>query len=260
MMRLTVLGGSAAGVGTGQGCSGYLVQSEACNLVLDLGPGTLQELRKHADYRTLDGIVVSHLHVDHILDLIALRFTLAYNPQRPPRPVPLWLPPGGRDFFERAAALFATSPSEVSTYFSDVFDLAEYDPDAELRVGDLTLQFAPTRHAIPCWAVRVQGGDASGDLFYTADTGPDADLDDIARGAAVIIAEAALPPGTPDNRARGLHLTPRHAAELADRAGANHLVLSHIFEELGPETFIEDARGHFTGRLTLAIPGLTCTW
>lgn len=259
-MRLTVLGGSAAGVGTGQGCSGYLVQSEAANIVLDLGPGTLQELRKHADYRTLDGIVVSHLHVDHILDLIALRFTLAYNPQRPQRPVPLWLPPGGLAFFERAAELFATSRKEIPDYFQAVFDVAEYDPDADLRVADLTLTFAPTRHPVPCWAVRVHAEGDGGDLFYTGDTGPDADLDGIARGAAVIIAEAALPPGTLDERARGLHLTPRHAAELADRAGASHLVLTHIFEELGPESFVEEARGYFTGRLTVAIPGLSFAW
>lgn len=93
MTRLTILGGSAAGVGTGQGCTGYLVQSDSTSIVLDLGPNTLLELRKHTDFRRLDGIVISHLHMDHVLDLFAMRFALAYNPERPPRPIPLWLPP-----------------------------------------------------------------------------------------------------------------------------------------------------------------------
>ena len=259
MTRLTVLGGSAAGVGTGQGCSGYLVQSDAANVVLDLGPGTLLELRKHADFRTIDGIVISHLHLDHILDLFALRFALAYNPRHAPRPVPLWLPPGGLPFLDRAAALFATE-GDGDDYFSSVFDIAEYDPKRELRVADLTLAFARTVHPVPCWAIRVHPDADDGDIFYTADTGSDADLDALAAGATVIVAEATFPVDTPQEAVRKVHLTPRLAAELADRAGARHLVLTHIWEELGPDSFVEEARTIFTGRLTVAIPGLSFAW
>src|SRR5688572_27843045 len=119
-MRLTILGGSAAGPNTGQGCSGLLVETATSRLVIDLGPGTLPELRRHADFRTLTGIVVSHLHLDHVLDLLALRFALAYNPVPPPGPIPLWLPPGGRDFFRRVAEAFADSDA-APAFFSDVF-------------------------------------------------------------------------------------------------------------------------------------------
>ncbi len=113
-MRLTVLGGSAAGPNVGQGCSGYLLDVGSTRLVLDLGPGTLPELRRFADFRTLAGLVVSHLHVDHVLDLVALRFALAYNPVRPPGRLPLWLPPGGQDFLGGVAAALA-EPSSPST-------------------------------------------------------------------------------------------------------------------------------------------------
>jgi ribonuclease BN (tRNA processing enzyme) len=258
MTRLTVLGGSAAGVGTGQGCAGYLIQSDTANVVLDLGPDTLLELRKHTDFRRLDGIVISHLHVDHILDLFALRFALAYNPQRPPKPVPLWMPPGGLAFLDRAAALFATDDQDG--YFSSVFDLAEYDPDAGLTIADLTLSFARTVHHIPCWAIRVHPAADDGDVFYTADTGTDSDLDQIAAGAAVIISESTYPTGTPVEETSKIHLTPRHAGELAARAGARHLVLTHMWEEYDPQAFLSEARKYFTGRLTIAIPGLSFSW
>lgn len=259
MKQLTVLGGSAAGVGTGQGCSGYLVQTESTNLVLDLGPGTLLELRKHTDFRRLDAIVISHLHLDHVLDLFALRFALAYNPVRPPRPVPLYLPPGGLGFMQKAAALWA-DPAEEGNYFTDVFDMAEYDPGEELTVGDFTLRFAPTAHIIPCWAMRVQSRDDSEDLFYGADSGIDGDLDDLARGAAVVIAEAAMPPDSDPEQIRALHYTPEQAAKLAERAGARNLVLTHIWEELDPMKQAAAAREHFTGRMSIAVPGVTLTW
>ena len=68
-MNLTVLGGSAASPNAGMGCAGLLVQTDRTRLVLDLGPGTLQELRRHTDFRMPDAVIVSHMHVDHVLDL-----------------------------------------------------------------------------------------------------------------------------------------------------------------------------------------------
>jgi ribonuclease BN (tRNA processing enzyme) len=259
MKQLTVLGGSAAGVGTGQGCSGYLIQTENTNLVLDLGPGTLLELRKHADFRKLDAVVISHLHMDHILDVFALRFALAYNPVQPTKPVPLFLPPGGLEFMQKAANLWA-GPGEEADYFSAVFDMSEYDPATEIEVGDFTLRFAPTAHIVPCWAIRVVSRDGSDDLFYSADSGVDGDLDELARGAAVAIVEAAMPPDSDSEQIRALHYTPQQAAQLAERAGARNLILTHIWEETDPMKQAAAAREHFTGRMTIAFPGVTATW
>lgn len=259
MTQLTVLGGSAAGVGTGQGCSGYLVQGDTTNLVLDLGPGTLLELRKHTNFRTLDGIVISHLHVDHILDLFALRFALAYNPKSAPKPIPLYLPPDGLAFFEKAAELFA-SPAEADGYFTSVFEMQEFDPASTITIGEFTLSFTPTVHVIPCWAIRVRSANDTDGLLYTADTGSDADLSEFAAGAAVVIAEAAAAPDADPEKIRALHLTPQQAAGIAEKAGARHLVLTHIWEEFGPGSFAEAAGKIYRGRLTIATPGITFSW
>ena len=88
-MKLTVLGGSAAGPNPGQGCSGYLVGSGMTHVVVDLGPGTFQELRRHVDFRAIDGVVLTHSHLDHFLDVLTLRYALAYNPVVAGAPLPL---------------------------------------------------------------------------------------------------------------------------------------------------------------------------
>ena len=219
-MRLTILGGSAAGTNTGQGCSGYLVESATTNVVLDLGPGTLQELRKHANFRTLSAIVVSHLHVDHMADLLALRYALAYNPVRPPSRLKLCLPPDGTALLERLAAVFVEE-REAAGFFGSVFDIAEYDPRVDLTVGDLRLMFQPTVHFIPCWAIRIVGPDAAGsDLTYTADSGPAADLAAFSLGSGVLVAEATYldPPDTPRDE-RG-HLSAAKAGASRTRPGS----------------------------------------
>lgn len=256
-MRLTILGGSAAGPNPGQGCSGYLVESGPTQVVLDLGPGTLPELRRHVDFRRLDAIVLSHLHLDHTLDVLALRYALAYNPVSPSQLMPLWLPPGGQQFLNRLqVALGGASPSED---FFAVFAVNEYNPESELIIGELRLRFYPTVHYVPCWAMRVSNG-IDGDLFYTADTGPAADLAQCALGARVVIAEGTEG-GVPEepHETRG-HLTPFEAGSLARDAGAALLVLSHLWGENDQFSAVAEAAAAFPGAIKLATPGMRLAW
>lgn len=257
-MRLTVLGGSAAGVNTGAGSSGYLVDSGTSRVVLDLGPGTLLELRRHADFRALDGVVISHLHLDHVLDLGVLRFALAYNPVKPGKRIPVWLPPGGLNLLDRFARTFA-EPGEEGDFFTSVMDVQEYDPNTRLTIGDLVLTFAPTVHYVPCWAIRLDIADQPS-LGYTADTGPAAPLAGFFKGVEVLISESTLT--EPDDHPIELrgHLTASEAGTLATNAGAGTLVLSHIWEECGFERVEADATATFGGRVVVAHPGVTVEW
>jgi ribonuclease BN (tRNA processing enzyme) len=257
-VKLTVLGGSAAGPNTGAGCSGYLVDSGRTRLVLDLGPGTLPELRRHTDFRTLDGIVISHMHLDHILDVAALRFALAYNPVKPHGLLPLWLPPGGCAQLGRLGPALVDD-GEGSEFFSSVFDLREYEPDSVLPIGDVLITFAPTVHYVPCWAMRLHSMGYS-DLGYTADTGPAAPLASFFAGVIVLISEATLTVPDEDPPHRRGHLTAREAALLADEADAKTLVISHIWEELGFERLRADAAAVFHGHVLVAHPGAVVEW
>ena len=179
-MELVVLGGSAAGGNTGAGCAGFLVRSEQTTIVLDLGPGTLLELRRQTDFRQLDAVVISHLHVDHMLDLLALRYLLMYNPIKPKKRIPLWMPPGGREMLKIIAIALELHQDE-GHFFEAAYDVSDYDPDGKLEIGDMSIRFTPTEHYIPCWAARVSVNDPSEDLVYTADTGPTSDLAPFAR-------------------------------------------------------------------------------
>lgn len=256
-MKLTTLGGSAAGVGPGQGCSAYLVASDGAQVVLDLGPGTLLELRKHADFRSLAAVVLSHLHLDHMLDVLALRYALAYNPIPPESALPLWVPPGGLDFLRRLAHVLA-EPGLEQSYF-DVFSVRQYDPNMVLSIGPFSLQFHPTVHYIPCWAIRVSNG-RDGDLFYSADTGPTANLLPFAAGAKIVVCEGTALQGTEEPFATRGHLAPSEAAALAREAGANIFVLTHLWQELDPQRALVEAEVAFGGPVLLATPGMQVTW
>jgi len=249
MASVTVLGGAAAGGNTGQGCSGYLIRTDTLAFVLDFGPGVLPELKKHIDYRTLDAIVISHLHLDHTLDLGALRFALAYSPNPATRRIPLWMPPEGVDFLKRFGSAFE-DPDEPGRFFDKTFAIAEYEPTRAVAIGDARIRFHRTVHGIPCWAMRVSIPGAE-DFFFTGDTGPTANLAIPARGCKMIACES----GTLEGELG--HMTPIQAGQLATDAGASTLILTHLWEEFGFETYRERAASTFSGEVLIAKPGLT---
>ncbi len=256
-MRLTILGGSAASPNTGMGCAGLLVQTEQTALVLDLGPGTLQELRRHADFRAVDAVLISHMHVDHVLDLLTLRHALAYNPVPAPGPVPVWLPPGGKALLASATAPF--DACDEPGRFDATVAVAEYDPARPLSIGDVTVTFAPAVHYIPAWATRVHA-EGSSDLGYTGDTGPAARLEEFFAGVGVLVAEATLLDGGTGPIAERGSLTAREAGELAAASGAQTLLLTHMWEERGFTACREQAAGAFSGQILVARPGLSVNW
>jgi ribonuclease BN (tRNA processing enzyme) len=108
-------------------------------------------------------------------------------------------------------------------------------------------------HPVETFGLRVSQGGAS--IAYSADTGETDELIRLARGADVALFEASFltQPGLPPD----LHLTAREAAEHASRAGAGHLVLTHLIPWNDPERSREEAAAAFGGQLTVARSGLT---
>src|SRR5690554_5234769 len=105
-VQVTTLGGAAAWPNPGQGCSSYLVRAGDTLVLLDCGPDTLHVLRAQIDLARLSGIVISHFHADHTIDLVPLRYALVYGPMDVQEKIPLWLPPGGDDFLARVGIAF----------------------------------------------------------------------------------------------------------------------------------------------------------
>ncbi len=219
-LRLTVLGCSTAAPHPATPTAGFLVEWGATALLLDVGQGVIRNLQRVLDPHDLSAIVIGHMHADHYLDIVGLRYLYPWGE---PAEVPLQihLPPGGRT---RLDAL-AVAVSERVGFFDAAFTAVEYDPEAELLVGDLRLRFVRGRHYVPAWGVVVTAPDGAR-LAYTGDTGPSSAVTDGVRGADLLLVEAALGMAAHDDLERG-HLTPEEAIRLARDAEARQAVLVH---------------------------------
>lgn len=251
---LTVLGSSPAGPRPGGACSGYVLRSGGTRILLDCGSGALPNLLLHGGPESLSAIVISHMHADHTLDLIPFRYLVKYGGRdRPgyeaPR-IPLYLPPGGRTVLEDVVRPILSLSGNYETaehFFTDVFEVAEYDPQGDLRVGSLRLTFVPMEHYVPTWAIVAEG---SRRFAYSADSGPCPGLAVVAREADLFLCEATLPPAAATPGWRG-HVTAEEAGQAAREGGARRLVLTHIWRD-DLETALAEAAAVFTGPIAIA--------
>lgn len=249
-MRVRVVGSSASVPRPGRACSCHLIRTREANILLDLGSGALANLREVMDYPDLDAIVITHMHADHFLDLVPLRYGLKYGPLLREGRMPVWLPPGGE---EQLRALAATFPSEgPSDFLDEVFEIREYDPAGGLFVGNLSISFAKTIHYIDAYAVRVERDGAS--VCYSSDTAPCEGVVKLAHGVNLFLCEAALGLASEPGPIRG-HLSAVEAGQMAQEAGARRMVLTHYGTEFAPGELEDAARSVFHGPCAIADDG-----
>jgi len=119
-----------------------------------------------------------------------------------------------------------TKKLSTADLFSNMFDLAEYDPDGSLSFGGLDVSFVPMRHAGSAYGMRITDGTSV--LAHTGDTGDCPGLDTLARDADILLSEASLREFDPDTSGRHGHLTPGEAGRAASRSGVKRLLLTHM--------------------------------
>ncbi len=190
------------------------------------------------------------MHLDHVADLPLLAGELVRARLREPRPA-LYVPRGdGRAVLGAIDAAF-TRERGSPTRFDAAFDVREYDGAQRVHVGALALAFAPSAHAQPCFAVRVDDGAAA--LAYGADGSPSDEVAELAAGVDTLLLEATYADDVAAAAAHG-HSTAAQAGALARRAGARRLVLTHLVP--GEQRLGELAAAEFDGEVVLAREGL----
>ena len=252
-MRITVLGKSPSFPDAGGACSGYLVEAGGQRVLLDCGSGVFGKLREVVDYADVDAVVISHLHADHVMDLVPFASGIRYRPWEgdPPRPR-LLAPPGAPESFAR----LCEGGNMTADHIELAFALSVYDPADTLTLGaGLQVRFQPVPHYIAANAVEFAAGGAR--FTFGADCGPSDDLARFATDTDLLMLEATLvEPEPPDDRG---HLTPVEAGEHAARANAKRLVLTHFAADVGADWVCAEAARAFAGPIDAAHEGATYT-
>ncbi len=244
-MRLTVLGCSGTYPRPGGACSGYLVRRGSTSLVMDLGNGSLSRLQQWTDITRLDGVVITHLHVDHFGDLYPLYYALRFHPECP-WGLRLIVPSGG------VRVLGSLLGEESKRYLEKVFRFEELVEGKEYQVGDLTLRAFRTLHPVEGYSLRLEAGGRT--LAYSGDTAMCLGVREAARGADLFLCEATLPKGYEEQAGHG-HLTAPQAGELAREAGVRRLMITHVWPTFEVGSILKEVAETFGGEVIPALEG-----
>lgn len=261
-MTLTVhvLGANATAPSPHGGASSYLVRGDTGVVLVDAGPGSLLSFFQQGhSLDELRAIVLTHLHADHSLDMMAWAYRWTFPALR--ESIPVYVPTGEVHKLEAFDDLYGipTLPTMVRpiTGSFDVREMPMDDGASSVEIDGLTLRTYRARHAVPAAVLRFTDS-AGRSVTFSADTGDCPGLAAAAQDTDIFIAEATYL--EPDEKAMAEHghLTPALAGELATQAGARQLVLTHLAD---PDDADESARRaeetYNLGPVSVAKAGLT---
>ena len=223
-MKLTILGNNGPYPAPGGACSGYLLESDSgdTTILIDCGTGVLANLMAVDALDRLDAVVLSHLHYDHMSDLLPMQYAIQFHPRQ--HPLPVYVP---------------ETPEPVRASL----DAPCYDlwPCKDVNIGEMKLSFNPARHPVETSAISVS---CDGKRFvFTGDSNTDPLLELFCEGADLLLADAGL--SSDDWKPTAPHYSAALCGELAKNAHAKRLLLTHFNPKYDPEALLSEARAFY---------------
>lgn len=255
-------------------------------ILIDAGDGTADQLGKvGVVLGDVETVFISHLHFDHTGGLFA--FLSQRYQMMSLKPVTVYGPPGTRRLVEGILAGMGpmtdrgTNVRERSPLApEDAVKVVELSDRQQVTVGKVKVTVARNSHfdnaagagqnaATASYSYRFDTPGRS--IVYTGDTGPSARVEELAKGADLLVAEIMdtkeavellrqRRPELPEfalaqveEHHRKQHLPPREAGLMAQRAGVGALVLTHIgMTDSRIEPALAEIRAVYGGPVTFA--------
>ncbi len=299
MLRVTFLGTSSARPTVSRNTSALAVQREGDLYLFDCGEGTQRQMMRYAVGFTVKDIYLTHMHADHYLGVFGLLRTMGLQDREEPLGI-YTPPGGEELLKEAVALEMEELPFPVSieplapgeSVRHDGYVIAAYQAShpggangyvlkEDERPGRFFLEKA-RKQGVPEGPLfgRLQRGEVidlddgrevkpeqvMGDarpgrsLVYSGDTRPCDTTVEAAAGCDALIHEATFSEEELERAGRTGHSTAGQAGEIAKRAGARQLILTHLSARYSERPFVleKEAKGTCEGcEVLVAYDGLS---
>ncbi len=242
MVKLTVLGSAGSHPGNGRACSSYLISAGDHHLLLDCGNGSVANLMDAVDPADIDAIIISHLHPDHFVDLYGLHYALRFH-QDGAKKVDVHAPAGARELLPSLLL------GDAGESFLRHLPLHVVSAGDLLEIGPFEVELFAANHPIETVASRVS---VDGRIVaFSGDSGRTDELIACADSADLFICDSTwVSRDAPFPE--GVHMTGTEAGQHASAAGAQQLMVTHVFPQREPEQAAADAEMVYDGYVLVA--------
>ncbi|MHC3437433.1 MBL fold metallo-hydrolase [Natrialbaceae archaeon A-gly3] len=278
-MRVTLLGtGSPIPVVERAGTC-IVVETETDEFMIDCGPGAVHRLiANEIEYGKIEDLFITHHHLDHNADFYNFVFTSWAQGGRDSLTV---YGPAGTDTLVQS--MYDIYKQDLE-YRKDIYpaagitdiDTVQLDGSFETTIDNLTVSTLEVNHSIETYAIKVEDRSAGTSFVFSADTSKIPELEEFARGADVLVQDAAIGPydensvpqdelvwdqyqtdNTPysSDVVHENHCTAVDAGEIASNSDVGTLVLTHLLPYRDTEEMQERAEAAFDGTVIVAEDG-----
>ncbi|WP_413627051.1 MBL fold metallo-hydrolase [Fructilactobacillus vespulae] len=240
-MKLTVLGYYGGFPGKEVGTSGFLLQSDDFNLLIDCGSGVLMSLEKVIDPLQLNAVVISHYHADHFADVGVLQYYWQLHAKR---------------YLTGVLPIYGNTLDETNFSALDWPNSTQKFPFKEnevTNIGPFKLEFLKTIHPVPAFAIKITEKKTNKMLVYTADSQYFDGLIDFCKDANLLIADTNFF----ENKTGTIwHMTSKQVGNLAKSANCDQLMLSHLPQTEKLNLLFDEAEAAAGAKVEVVLPKL----
>lgn len=236
-MKIEVLGFWGGYPKNGEATSGYLITTDAGQILLDCGSGIMSELSLKSNVEQLSAIIITHLHHDHIADVGIAQYAMvgALRNKRVMNKLELYAP---------------TEPAKICEYIqSSQTNFHSINNRKQIEISGMKISFCKVSHTIPCYAVKIEYNGKS--FVYSADTAYDTNLIEFAKDVDLFLCEATICEGSTHTIGLG-HMDAYEAGEIAKLANVKRLVLTHLPHDGDFALMKKQAKEIFARKVSLA--------
>jgi ribonuclease BN (tRNA processing enzyme) len=245
-MRVVTIGTGSAALTLKRGGPCVLVEAGGMTLLFDLGVGSLHGLLKEGiSHKNIDGLFLTHIHPDHVSEVIPFLFAANYDEEARTKPLIIGGSPEVIALINNLTATFG-SWLDPKKYGRELLTLRAGE---KLKIGEVEITGGPAAHHSSSLSFKVTHGGES--LVIAGDTGPCPALATFAKGVDLLILEASLPAGEQNKS----HLTAAEAANIAQAAGVKTLLLTHFYPSSELDDTLGGAAKSYDGEIIVGVDG-----
>jgi ribonuclease BN (tRNA processing enzyme) len=235
------------GSGTGipslrRGSPGLLLISESSKVLIDSGSGTLRRtLEVGITYHDVDLLLYTHIHPDHISDLVPILFACKYSDL--PREKDLLCVGGAgfKHFFNKLKKVYG-SWIEAQSYHLTIKEISQ----KPLSFRDLTIFAKPMAHLPESVGYRIEFNDGKS-VAISGDTDYCKNIIDLASEVDLLVLECSFP----DEKKVEGHLTPSMAGKIGLESRCKRLLLIHLYPICDQFDILKECRQIYQGDVIL---------
>jgi ribonuclease BN (tRNA processing enzyme) len=243
MARLIVLGSGTGAPSLRRSSPGLALVSGKSTALIDSGSGTLRRMIEAGiTYRDMDLLLYTHIHPDHICDLVPILFACRYGDLPREKDLICAGGPGFKGYFTELNAFYGPWIEPLS-YRLTIEEITE----SPFLFRDLVLSSKPMSHLPGSAGYRIELGDGKA-FAVSGDTDYCENLVELGREADLLVVESSFPDG---KKVDG-HLTPSLAGRIGTASGCKRLLLTHLYPICDQYDILEQCKAAFAGDVTVA--------